>query len=441
MKSLPYKLETTNDILTSRAGLTVLAEVMNQLNLAKLIDRHFPSPGSNRGYLASSYVNTFILMLNEGGQCLDDVRHLKCESELLSLLGLGSIPSADAMGDWLRRLGKSAVGINALAQINRSLISSALHKCKRVTLDVDATAILCSKKESKYTYLKERGYMPMVGHIEEVSQIVSVQFREGNESPAKDNLGFIKQCMKALPNGVSVSKLRIDAAGYQSAILDYAVEHRIGYAIRAKMSRELREMILSKADSDWHSVITRRGTQSAEESSCRLTHIMQASRHPFTVVVQRRKKGGQQALELGDELNGESTEHGGYVYRAIATNREELSDSELIHWYNQRAEHSENRIKELKNDFAASHLPCSDFKANELYFALCGLAYNVFALMRQCLPAQWAQSRVTTIRWRLYGMAGKLIRHGRQWTIKLSGANQALLNSTLQYLRRFALAP
>lgn len=115
MKSLPYKLETTNDILTSRGGLTILGEVMSQLNLSKLIDQHFPSPGSNRGYWASDYVNTFIMMLNEGGQCLEDVRHLKRESDLLSILGLNSLPSPDALGDWLRRLGKAKVGINALS--------------------------------------------------------------------------------------------------------------------------------------------------------------------------------------------------------------------------------------------------------------------------------------------------------------------------------------
>jgi hypothetical protein len=441
MKSLPYKLETTNDILTSRGGLTVLAQVMSQLNLSVLINQHFPPPGSNRGYWASDYVNTFIMMLNEGGQCLEDVRHLKRESDLLSVLGLDTLPSADAMGDWLRRHGKSKTGINALARINKPILSAALHDRKRVTLDIDATPILCSKRDAKYTYLKKSGYMPMVGHIEEVSQIVSMEFRRGNVPPAKDNLGFIKQCMAALPEGVRVSKLRIDAAGYQAAILDYAVEQHIDYAVRAKMSAELREMILSRADSDWQAVVTRNGKQCEQETSCRLTHMMQASEHPFTVVVQRRVKKGQQSLELGDDENGESAEHGGYLYRAIATNRDDMTNSELIHWYNQRAEHSENRIKELKNDFAASQLPCGDFKANELYFGLCGLAYNVFALMRQLLPEQWAQNRVSTIRWRLYALAGKLVRHGRQWTIKMSDANQALLSRVLQHLRRFVLAP
>ena len=136
-----------------------------------------------------------------------------------------------------------------------------------------------------------------------------------------------------------------------------------------------------------------------------------------TLIVQRTPKRGQQSLPLTDDDAVESIEYDGYVYRAIATNRDAMSDSALIHWYNQRGKHSENRIKELKHDFAGQALPCSDFKANELYFALCCLAYNLFALMRHLLPVEWESARVTTVRWRLYALAGKIVHHGRTWVI------------------------
>ena len=89
------------------------------------------------------------------------------------------------------------------------------------------------------------------------------------------------------------------------------------------------------------------------------------------------------------------------MYRAIAINRDELSDSEIVHWYNQRAEDSENRLKELKLDFGEDVMPCSDFQANALYFLITALSYNVFALMRQLLPGKLAQHRAITVRWRL----------------------------------------
>jgi len=61
------------------------------------------------------------------------------------------------------------------------------------------------------------------------------------------------------------------------------------------------------------------------------------------------------------------------VYRTIATSHDGWSDSE-------------NRIKELKSDFGGDKLPCGDFNANDLYFNLSALAYNLYALLRAVAP-------------------------------------------------------
>jgi hypothetical protein len=45
--------------------------------------------------------------------------------------------------------------------------------------------------------------------------------------------------------------------------------------------------------------------------------------------------------------------------------------------------------------------------ANALHFRIAALSYNLFSSMRQLLPEDLASHRVTTIRWRLYGMAAK----------------------------------
>ena len=71
----------------------------------------------------------------------------------------------------------------------------------------------------------------------------------------------------------------------------------------------------------------------------------------------------------------------------------EKEDSSIVHWYNQRAEDSENRIKELKLDFGGDTLPCSDFKANALYFLISALSYSIFTLMRALLPEELSHHR------------------------------------------------
>ena len=441
MKILPYKLTTTNDQLTSRAGLLTIAQLMQSMQLGEHIDQQFPLPGSNRGFNPSAYIETLILMQHEGSFHLEDVRNLHEEEALLSVLGLKQLPKASALGEWLRRMGKGPAAFKAWNRVNQRILKTSLHHKRAVTLDIDATEVIANKSEAQWTYKKNRGYMPIVGHIAEVGQIVGCDFRAGNAAPAKENLEFIQQCEKGLPKEVRVKKLRIDSAGYQIKIIQYCDQQGIEYAIRAKMSASIKEQIEAFEESDWNPLLNRKGEEIRNQQSCRMVHWIGDYEEPFTLIIQRKQIKGQIALDLEQQESTEQISDGHFIYRAIATSREEMSDIELVHWYNQRGEDSENRIKELKLDFGGDTLPCSDFNANALYFHICALSYNLFALMRQLLPEELAHHRATTIRWRLYAMAAKIVRTSRQLYVKTKQKHQLLLQQVLTALRRIEPQP
>lgn len=218
---LSYKIDTTNDLLTSRAGLLAIAQLMDTLDLAERIDKHFPQPNSNRGFQPSEFIQAFILMQHEGSFHLDDIRHIQDDEALRHVLDLNRLPKATTLGDWLRRMGSQPQFRDAWVKVNQALLQSALHHCKTVTLDIDATEIVAHKADAQWTYNKNKGFMPMVGHVAETGQIVAVDFRSGNVPPAQDNLGFIHQCEQSLPEGCSLKALRIDAAGYQTKIIQH----------------------------------------------------------------------------------------------------------------------------------------------------------------------------------------------------------------------------
>jgi hypothetical protein len=437
---LPHKLATTNDQLTSRAGLLTIAQLMESMQLAERVDKHFPNPKSNRGFMPSVYIQTLVLMQHQGYFHLDEVRHLNDDTALTEMLGLTTIPSASTLGAWLRKMGDSNEAIQAWETVNKAVLQATLHRRKRVTLDIDATEVVAHKADAKWTYNKNKGYMPMVGHIAETGQVVSCDFRQGNASPSKQNFEFIQQCQRALPHGCTVGALRIDAAGYQTRIIQYCDEQQIDYAIRAKMSSSVRRHLSQLSEVDWKPLIKRNGQASEHQSTHRMPHCIGDYEHAFDLVVQRQPIR-QSVLDLDENTDSQAHCAEGFIYRAIATNRSALSDSEIIHWYNQRAEDSENRIKELKLDFGGDTLPCSDFNANALYFHIAALSYNLFALMRQLLPEDLANHRATTIRWRLYGMAAKWVRTGRKVWLKLQQANKNLLERVLEALRRFDPPP
>ena len=437
MNILPHKLTTTNDQLTSRAGLLAIAQVMESINLSERIDKYFPAPKSNRGFKPSTFIETLILMQHEGSFHLDDVRHINDDGALRSVLRLDKIPQSSSLGNWLRRMGNNNQSIAAWREVNKAILKAAIHHRKGITLDIDATEVVANKADAQWTYKKNKGYMPMVGHIAEVGQIVACDFRSGNASPAKENLEFIQQCEQSLPNDCFVQSLRIDAAGYQKKIIKYCDDNDIKYAIRAKTSATIKQQIDVLTDAAWQPLLNKNGDPVTGQDTTRITHWIGDYEKPFTLVIQRKRIKGQVTLDLETDDGSEQICSQGYLYRGIATNQNNWNDSQLVHWYNQRAEDSENRIKELKLDFGGDTLPCSDFNANALYFLISALSFNLFALMRQLLPEELASHRAMTIRWRLYAIAAKVVKTGRQLFVKLQKNHQTLLEQVLLALRRF----
>jgi len=55
-------------------------------------------------------------------------------------------------------------------------------------------------------------------------------------------------------------------------------------------------------------------------------------------------------------------------------------------------------------------------EANALYFAIGVLAYNLGQLLkRRVLPPSYGGVTVATLRWKVYRLAGKSVRHTRGW--------------------------
>ena len=201
---------------------------------------------------------------------------------------------------------------------------------------------------------------------------MAAEFREGNESPNKSNLEFIQRCQSALPEGVSVSQIRIDATGYQAAVINHAMDNGMGFAIRARMDGTVKATISGIKDCDWRPLVYRDGSESDTEQVCRTLHVMTKTPQAFTLVVQRTRIDDDNNSQLDIFINNDdqTVARGRYMYCAIATNLDELSDSALVHWYNQRGESSENRLKELRSDFAVARLPCGDFDANAAWLMI-----------------------------------------------------------------------
>jgi len=408
---LPFKLEITYDTMTAHAGLALAGEYAHALDLPRTLDRLLPKPGSGAGYAPSDFVMPLILMLQGGGRSLEDLRQVREDTGLRDLLGLESLPSSDATGDWLRRTGTGR-GLAGLAAGNRDLLRRGMKRdgLTDYTLDIDATQIVAEKQEARLTYKGEIGYMPIVGHLAENGLVVCDEFREGNESPGARNLEFIKDCVSQMPAGKRIAHLRADSASYQAEVFNWCEDEdtKVSFAIGADLDEAVKSVVAAIPEEDWRPFLD---GQIAET-----VHSMGKTVKAFRLIVLRRPSQG--------ELFG--PDDPGLRYKVIASNREESAEA-TVAWYNRRGETSENRIKELKIGFGMERMPCGTLAANAAFFRIGVIAYNVFVLFKtDVLPSDWRRHQVQTVRWRLFQTAGKIVDHARGLVLKVRRSVHAL---------------
>jgi hypothetical protein len=262
------------------------------------------------------------------------------------------------------------------------------------TLDIDATGIEAEKASARMTYKGYTGYMPIVGHLAENGLVIGDEFREGNQAPGSRNFEFLMHCVSQLPKGKRIKAFRADSASYQSDIINYCNSNQILFAIGGDLDKAVVNQIKSLSEKDWR--VYQNGF------IAETIHSMNKTKDAFRLIVIRRPvQGGL----FGEEDKKEK-------YTVIATNRSEDAE-EVVRWYNQRGECSENRIKELKIGFGMERMPCGQFDANAVFFRIGVISYNIgrlFAL--KTLDKSWQRYQVGTLRWKLYEVAGKVVFHG-----------------------------
>jgi hypothetical protein len=409
---MPFKLERTDETLTAHGGLALLAEFNHGLGVCGLANRYLPRPGSNRGYAPSVFVDRLILMLQAGGQCLEDLRELTREAGLLRLLGQAVVPDPDTVGDWLRRMGDpqtEQAGLVGLGQVRDVLTARILRRDghEAYTLDVDATLIEGEKREAHWSYLGVKGYMPLLGFLFETPVCLVDEFREGNVSPGAGQLEFYRQCRTRMPVGKRVARYRADSASYQAALINELETDQVRWAITADQDVAVKAVIAGVPAEAWQEPERGCGYQVADA-----VHTMNATKAAFRLSITREERPQP---DLFDEATGP------YAYHVVASNwpQEEKTAHEVLRWHNQRGQ-AENFNKELKNGLGLDQLPCGDAGANAVFFRIGVLAYNLFiGFKRLACPAAWASQTIATVRWKLVQVAGRILHHAGQVILRL----------------------
>ncbi len=455
---LPFSLAKSNEKLTDRGAIAMVDEFADAIGLPEKVEEEFPAPGSNAGIAPSVYVRTLMYHFSEGGRHIEETRQIKADEGFRSLIDVGRMPGPDAIGDWLRRMG-GGEGQEALQHCNDMLVRRYLKKDRtqdrdtqggvqdsrneegedlgsekageELTLDVDATIIEAEKGDGETAYDGTVGYHPMLGFLSDGRRrpcCSHVKFRPGNASAQVGIEEAITRTLELVEGqGRTLEYFRSDSAAYQSGVINLLNDESIGYTITADLDEAVKKAIRAVPEASWEVLLDRDGFKTGREVT-ETAHTMEDSDHGFRLIIWRE--------QVEDPSLFAKTDEDFYQYGAVITNvsKEEMSAEEVLHHHRGRG-NAERFIGEAKSGVGLRHLPCSQERANRIWFGVGMLTYNVLKLMQQqVLPSGWKGRTIQTLRRRALRLVGKVTKSARQLTLKVRASLDQI--DRLQTVRR-----
>ena len=461
---LPYEVQVTEKVgqVTARGGLPLVVETMRGLGLDRAINKHLHTSRRNSGYREVEKVEALLLLIAAGGDCLDDIRTLQADEGLCRLLGR-ELPSPDTLRHFLYEFHDEALiekakrqraagtvayipeendALVGLGRVNQALVHAvaARGKCKRATLDHDATIQESQKREALFHYQGGRGYQPACIYWAEQDLIVGDEYRDGNVPAGMGNLPLIEKAFSELPESATERFFRADSACYESEVLKWLADDerpsgpkgRIGFSIGADMSAELRAVCQSVPEAEWQHLEDRSDATVSSADVEFTPGNWHKGAEPLRYVAVRIKK--RQGLLFA---SGYDT-----MYLAVVSNRRELSAPELLRWHWQKAGTIEHVHDVTKNELGAGTPPCGRFGANAAWYRLSILTYNVLSAMKSlALPPGYQSARPKKLRFALFNLAGRITEHAGKLILHLGRTAERLVEMVRARHRLLELLP
>lgn len=284
-----------------------------------------------------------------------------------------------------------------------------------VIVDYDNTMIFSEKADARLTYKRNSGYVPGVGIIGD--KVVYIENRNGNSSAQVLQDHTLDRMFRLLEEqGIKADVFRADGASYQLFCLETVLKYTDRFFIRARMSDQLQQAI--SQITEWEEIVL--DGQTLWRGSTWFvpfkTVAKKKKHNPLKpcrlVVTKENRADGQVNLFTGEACN----------YHPIITNDEQMSNSEVFHFYNQRGA-IEKEFDILKNDFGWNNMPFSKLEQNTVYLILTAICRNLYGIIIQTFSKRYpnlsAHFRIKKFIFRFICTPAKWVRQARSWKLRL----------------------
>lgn len=413
MQYLPrnIKIACNNRGLTHYGGIFFFQEFLRVLQLRHRLARHLPDFRLHHDYRLSQMTLAVMYPIILGLDRLENASLLRSDVTFHYLTGLPSYPDPQSLRRFL--LHAPADFRQQLHRFNDHLLQDFIHRPEhrsRLILDLDSTVVTVFGRQEgaevgyNPRYRGKRSYDPLLCLESHSSFLWDTELRPGDAGTWAGSTELLASCFLSLPTDIRELRVRADAGFGYHPVLERLEEVQAQYAVVARMNPALKRRL-------W-GLRYQRLNERWQIAEC--AHKVSEQAPPRRCVVARRV-----IAETEPEPTLFTLER--YAYRAWITNLP-LTPAGVWHFYDGRAG-MEPRIGELREHFALRKIPTGVFDANALYLEIIRLAYNlVTAFQRTCLPEDWQDLTLRTLRYRLFWLPGELTRPQNRPILRLANS-------------------
>jgi len=395
--------------LTHFGGICLLQSFFKRLTLRKQLRHYLHFPQRNNRYSVSEAILALIYPISLGLGRLETTHLLKHNGVFQYLTGLPAYPDPTTLRRFLLRMAPLA--LSRLRRLHDRFLLSMIVKPKpptRVIFDLDSTVlILYGKQEmARIGYNPQKwgrpSYHPLLCFNGITKDFWHAELRPGDTHTATGTVELLRAVFPKLPPSVKIVTIRADKGFYDHETIEYLESQKALFVIVAKLTAPVKRTISSLSYQ-----VHASGLETAE-------FMYQPTRwekqYRFVVVRRLIPEDPTEQLTLFSM--------GKYSYQVIVTNMK-LTPLNVWRFYNGRAA-VELIIKELKGDYPLAKIPTKHFAANEAYFHTLLFSYNLINwFKRLCLPKEFQNMTLKTLRARLLLIPGELVRSKNRPTLKL----------------------
>jgi hypothetical protein len=396
--------------LTRFGGLSLFQSFCKSLGLRHFLQLAVRWPAyDHRGYHPADMFLAHVFSIVAGIGRVEDTQSLLHNGLIPPLLGLNEFPHRDTLRTFLLRFGPRELrSLEAAHDKLRTELFPRLNLLYSATVDADTTALITygSQEGAARGYIPKRphthsSYAPILASEGRSGLTLGMELRGGNVHPSQGASPFLVHILQKLPSSLAATRtrLRLDGAFYDKAIIEPLEREKLGYAVVARMYAPLRRRMVAARYAEFA-----RGWEAAEFT---YTPFHWAREQRFVAV---RRPVAMETKEVQQRLFTFKR----YTYHLALVTNLELTPPAVWRFYCDRGL-QELLLREFKHSYAMAKIPSRRFWANAAYLEAILWAYDlVLTFQALCLPAEVQHWNISTLRRELWWLPAEWIkRHNR----------------------------